>query len=125
MPPKGRTAMWPSGSRLQGQPQCSRRSISSGASRTNASTASWSERGLAIAQQPSECLVDGAIVWKCLCDLVIENDYIRGCDDALCVLAADQRLKIGALVLGPQLVSLFPATLLHRSSSRLVSPDVH
>ena len=40
MPPKGRTAMWPSGSRLQGQPQCSSRSISSGASLTKASTAS-------------------------------------------------------------------------------------
>ncbi len=43
MPPKGRTATEPSGSRLHGQPQCSRRSISAGASRTKASTASWSQ----------------------------------------------------------------------------------
>jgi hypothetical protein len=43
MPPNGRTATWPSGSRLQGQPQCSMRSISSGASLTKASTASWSQ----------------------------------------------------------------------------------
>ena len=40
IPPNGRTAMCPSGSRLHGQPQCSRRTISSGASRTKASTAS-------------------------------------------------------------------------------------
>ena len=43
MPPNGRTATWPSGSRLQGQPQCSSRTISAGASFTKASTASWSE----------------------------------------------------------------------------------
>ena len=49
IPPKGRTAMWPSGSRFQGQPQCSSRSISSGASRTKASTASWS-----LSQSPPE-----------------------------------------------------------------------
>ncbi len=42
MPPNGRTATWPSASRLHGQPQCSSRSSSSGASLTNASTASWS-----------------------------------------------------------------------------------
>ena len=42
IPPNGRTAMRPSGSRLHGQPQCSRRSSSSGASLTKASTASWS-----------------------------------------------------------------------------------
>ena len=42
MPPNGRTATLPSGSRLQGQPQCYSRSSSCGASRTNASTASWS-----------------------------------------------------------------------------------
>ena len=40
IPPKGRTATRPSGVRLQGQPQCSRRKSSSGASLTNASTAS-------------------------------------------------------------------------------------
>ena len=43
MPPNGRTATRPSFSRLQGQPQCSRRISSSGASFTNASTASWSQ----------------------------------------------------------------------------------
>src|SRR6266487_1191151 len=42
MPPNGRTATCPSGSRLHGQPQCSSRSSSRGASATNASTASWS-----------------------------------------------------------------------------------
>ena len=42
MPPKGRTAIRPFASRLHGQPQCSRRSSSSGASLTNTSTASWS-----------------------------------------------------------------------------------
>ena len=40
MPPKGRTAIRPSASRLQGQPQWSRRKSSWGASLTNASTAS-------------------------------------------------------------------------------------
>src|SRR5207245_9078554 len=44
MPPKGRTAMWPSGSRLHGQPQCSSWMTSPGASRTNVSTTSWSAR---------------------------------------------------------------------------------
>ena len=43
IPPKGRTAMRPSGSRLHGQPQCSMRSSSRGASCTNISTASWSQ----------------------------------------------------------------------------------
>src|SRR3954447_18028778 len=42
MPPNARTAMWPSGCRLQGQPQCSSWRSSRGASSTNASTASWS-----------------------------------------------------------------------------------
>src|SRR6266540_1734673 len=42
MPPKARTATRPSGSRLHGQPQCSSRSSSRGASLMNASTASWS-----------------------------------------------------------------------------------
>jgi hypothetical protein len=42
MPPNGRTAMWPSGVRLHGQPQCSSCSSCCGASCTNASTASWS-----------------------------------------------------------------------------------
>ena len=42
IPPNGRVAMRPSSVRLQGQPQCSRRSISRGASSTNSSTASWS-----------------------------------------------------------------------------------
>src|SRR5919112_872539 len=37
-----RTATWPSGCRLHGQPQCSSCSSSRGASSTNASTASWS-----------------------------------------------------------------------------------
>ena len=44
MPPKGRTAMEPSELRLHGQPQCSIWMISIGASRTNASTTSWSAR---------------------------------------------------------------------------------
>ena len=43
MPPNARTATCPSGSRLHGQPQCSSRSSSRGASATNASTASWSQ----------------------------------------------------------------------------------
>ena len=42
IPPNGRTATLPSGSRLHGQPQCSICSNSRGASSTNASTASWS-----------------------------------------------------------------------------------
>ena len=42
MPPKGRTATEPSGSRLHGQPQCSSCTISRGASLTKSSTASWS-----------------------------------------------------------------------------------
>ena len=42
MPPKARTATCPSGCRLQGQPQCSSRSSSRGASWTKASIASWS-----------------------------------------------------------------------------------
>src|SRR5215213_3413403 len=42
MPPNARTATWPSGCRLHGQPQCSSCSSSRGASSTNASTASWS-----------------------------------------------------------------------------------
>ena len=42
MPPKARTATWPSGCRLHGQPQCSSCSSSRGASCTNASIASWS-----------------------------------------------------------------------------------
>ena len=42
IPPKGRTATCPFGSRLQGQPQCSILIISRGASFTNSSTASWS-----------------------------------------------------------------------------------
>ena len=44
MPPKGRTAMVPSGLRLHGHPQCSIWMISTGASRTKASTTSWSAR---------------------------------------------------------------------------------
>ena len=44
MPPNGRTASRPSGSRLHGQPQCSSWTISPGASVTKASTASWSAR---------------------------------------------------------------------------------
>ena len=44
MPPNGRTEILPSGSRLQGQPQCSIWMISTGASRTKASTTSWSAR---------------------------------------------------------------------------------
>jgi len=42
IPPNGRTATWPSGVRLHGQPQCSSCIISRGASAMNASTASWS-----------------------------------------------------------------------------------
>ena len=42
IPPNGRTATLPSGSRLHEQPQCSSWIISFGASRTKASTASWS-----------------------------------------------------------------------------------
>ena len=42
IPPNARTAIRPSGCRLHGQPQCSSRSSSAGASATNASTASWS-----------------------------------------------------------------------------------
>src|SRR6266581_4371530 len=44
MPPKGRAEILPSGSRLHGQPQCSIWITSIGASRTNASTTSWSAR---------------------------------------------------------------------------------
>ena len=44
MPPKGRTLMLPSGSRLQGQPQRSSWLISSGACCTKYSTTSWSAR---------------------------------------------------------------------------------
>jgi hypothetical protein len=43
MPPKARTATCPSGVRLHGQPQCSRRSSSARASGMNISTASWSQ----------------------------------------------------------------------------------
>ena len=42
MPPKGRTATDPFGSRLQGQPQCSSWISSLGASSTRYWTASWS-----------------------------------------------------------------------------------
>src|SRR3990172_5746990 len=42
IPPKGRTATLPSGSRLQGQPQCSNCSSSAGAARTKSSTGSGS-----------------------------------------------------------------------------------
>ena len=42
IPPNGRWAIVPSGLRLQGQPQCSIWTISSGASRTKASTTTWS-----------------------------------------------------------------------------------
>src|SRR6266550_2971976 len=55
MPPNGRTATCPSGSRLQGQPQCSSLSSSRGASATNASTASWSH-----SQSPPE-----TVSWAC------------------------------------------------------------
>src|ERR1043166_1546468 len=41
--PNGRVAVRPFGSRLQGQPQCSKRISSSGASLTTASTASWAQ----------------------------------------------------------------------------------
>ena len=43
MPPKGRALILPSGSRLQGQPQCSSWMSSIGASRTKVSTTNWSE----------------------------------------------------------------------------------
>ena len=42
MPPNARTATWPSGCRLHGQPQCSSWSSSRGASSMKASMASWS-----------------------------------------------------------------------------------
>ena len=42
IPPKGRTATDPSGSRLHGHPQCSSWIISDGAWLTKYSTASWS-----------------------------------------------------------------------------------
>ena len=62
-----------------------------------------------MAKQPSQRLVDGPIIWKRLGDLRIEDDHIRGFSDLPCVLAANQRPKVGALVLGPQLVLRFTA----------------
>jgi len=78
-----------------------------------------------MSKQPSKRFVDGTIIWKGLCDLRIEDDDIRGFNEPLCVLTADERPKVGALVLGPQTVSRLSASLLHRYSSPLVSLAAH
>ena len=86
---------------------------------------SWASGGLAISKQPSKRLVDGTIIWKGLGDLGIEDDDIRGFNEPLCVLTANQRPKVGTLVLGPQIVSRLSTSLLPRYSSRSVSLAVH
>jgi len=63
-------------------------------------TGSEATGGLPIAKQPSQCLVDSTIIRKRLGDLGIENDYIRDVNDPVSILAANQRPKVGALVLG-------------------------
>src|ERR1044071_1655261 len=88
-------------------------------------TGSGASGGLPIAKQPSQCLVDRTIIWKGLGDLGIENDYIGDVNDPLSILAANQRPKVGALVLGAQILGYLSASPLHRSSFHLVSPAVH
>ena len=78
-----------------------------------------------MAKQPSQRLVDGTIIWKRLGDLRIEDDHICGFNDPLCVLAANQRREVGALVLGPQILGRSSASPLHRSSFHPVSLAVH
>ena len=61
MPPNARTATRPSGSRLHGQPQCSSCRSSSGASLTNASTASWSHEPVAARDRVVGVLVEAVV----------------------------------------------------------------
>src|SRR5206468_12130943 len=67
--------------------------------------------------QFSQGLVDGPIIWKRLGDLRIEDDHIRRLEDPLCVLAANQRPKVGTLVFGPQIPRRSSVSLLHSSWS--------
>src|SRR6266851_2245202 len=82
-------------------------------------TGGWPAGGFAIAEEPAERSIHCAIIWECLRDLRIEDDYVRCLSDSPRVLPTSQAPEIRALVLWSKTVGRFSTRLPHRSSSRL------